>query len=368
MASEIRVDYTSGYTLYAVIRNSTSQVWYAAGSAFESWGASSHTTDDYDIPLTDASGDQYEGDFDTNIPNGVYWIQVRRQIGSSPDRANDPIVWSNPSYNWQGTGAAAAAPGVLSSTELTFCNKVLGHLGEDTITASDTATKAYIQCELYLDDALNELVGGHPWNRAKRRAILIEATSDKPLFGYDYAYTKPTDALRIYKPLDWKYEYRVEEGSAGNEVVVSNEGGLPDAWATSTYYQVGMVVRNGDDDTVYNCLVAHTAGDLDDEPGVGAVESTYWNSNGDDLYVLDVEYIQKLTVDELPWYLQTPAELMLATKIATAVKDDGGKKKDSLLKELHGTSLPLARFYNGQERTQLQFETSYWLDARTSDV
>lgn len=369
MASDIRVDYASGYTLYAVIRNSTSLVWYPSGSAFETWGASSHTTDDYDIPLTDAGGDQYEGDFDTNISNGVYWIQVRRQVGSSPNRANDPLVWSNPSFSWQGVGASAAAAGVLSATELTFCNKVLGHLGEDTITAADTAAAAYIQCELYLDDTLNEIVGGHPWNKAKARAMLIQSESDTPLFGYDYAYTKPSDSLRIFKPGYWDYEYRVEQSTDGNEVVVSDEGGLPDEWATGTYYPKGFMVRNGDDDTVYECQVGHTAGDLDDEPGVGAVESTYWTSQGDGLYVLDVEYIKQLTVDTIPWYLKLPVQLALAANIATRLKDDAGKVAERMRERLLTDALPLARYYDSHEgSTKRSLETSYWLDARTSDV
>ncbi|GAI42658.1 unnamed protein product, partial [marine sediment metagenome] len=31
MANEIHVDYTSGSTLYAVVRNGTGEVWYAGG-------------------------------------------------------------------------------------------------------------------------------------------------------------------------------------------------------------------------------------------------------------------------------------------------------------------------------------------------
>lgn len=369
MASEIQADFASGYTLYAVIRNSTGLVWYIAGSAFETWGASSHDADDYDIALTDAGGDLYEGDFDTNIANGIYRIQVRRRIGATPDRSVDPLVWTNPSYSWRGTGGAAGAAGVLSSAELDFANKVLGHIGEGSIAASDTTATGYIECERYLDDTLDEIVGSHPWNRAMRRAMLLQTKADTPLFGYDYAYVRPSDALRLWKPRYWDYEYRVEEGAAGNQVVISSEGGKPDAWATATYYQVGMTVRNGDDDTVYECLVAHTSGTLDDEPGEGAVESTYWDTNGDGLYVLDVEYIAQLTVSELPWYMKYPVELALAAKIAPRIKDDGRKMATDIRSELLTSALPLARYYDGQEgQTKRGFETSYWLDARTYDV
>lgn len=252
----------------------------------------------------------------------------------------------------------------LSADEIVFCNKMLGLLGEDVITASDTAAKAYVQSELYLDDTLDEIVGGHPWNAAKARAMLIQDATQSPLFGYDYAYTKPTTALRIWKPRYWDYAYRVEGG-----LVVTSEGGLPDAWLTATTYAVSFVVRNGANDTAYECISAHTAGDLDDEPGVGAVEATYWTSKGDGLYILDVEYIKQLTVTTLPWNLNASVQLALAAAVSAAIKDDEGKTADRMLTRLHQVVLPLARFNDAQEgSTKVGLETSYWLDARTTDV
>ena len=56
MANEIHIDYGSGDTLYAVIRNKAGQVWEPSGQVFEAWGASGHDADDYDISLTDKSG------------------------------------------------------------------------------------------------------------------------------------------------------------------------------------------------------------------------------------------------------------------------------------------------------------------------
>lgn len=47
------------------------------------------------------------------------------------------------------------------------------------------------------------------------------------------------------------------------------------AWLTATAYAANDVVEN--DGGSYICLSAHTSGDLDDEPGVGAVESTHWD-------------------------------------------------------------------------------------------
>ena len=47
-------------------------------------------------------------------------------------------------------------------------------------------------------------------------------------------------------------------------------------WATATVYTTDQYVSN--DSVWYKCLVAHTSGALDDEPGTGAVEATYWTT------------------------------------------------------------------------------------------
>ena len=99
MANEIHVDYTSGNTLYAIVRNTAGEVWYAGGQVFESWGTGSRAADDYDISLTDKSGNRYVGSFDSNIPTGRYSIQIFSQAGVNPADSDNlvgggEIVWS----------------------------------------------------------------------------------------------------------------------------------------------------------------------------------------------------------------------------------------------------------------------------------
>jgi hypothetical protein len=99
MANEIHADYTSGNTLYAVVRNRAGDVWYPQGQVFESWGTDGRDADDYDISLTDKSGCKFVGNFDSNIPAGRYSIQVFLQAGANPTDgdsliASDEIVWS----------------------------------------------------------------------------------------------------------------------------------------------------------------------------------------------------------------------------------------------------------------------------------
>ena len=99
MSNEIHIDYSSGSTLYAVIRNEAGEVWYAGGQIFETWGTGGRTANDYDISLTDKGGSRYMGNFDSNIPAGRYSIQAFLQAGANPaDSDNlvgdDEIVWS----------------------------------------------------------------------------------------------------------------------------------------------------------------------------------------------------------------------------------------------------------------------------------
>ena len=99
MSNEIYIDYSSGNTLYAVIRNVAGQVWYSGGQVFETWGTGGRTANDYDITLTDKGGSRYVGNFNSNIPAGRYSVQAFLQAGANPaDSDNlvgsDEILWS----------------------------------------------------------------------------------------------------------------------------------------------------------------------------------------------------------------------------------------------------------------------------------
>ncbi len=99
MANEIHIDYESGNTLYAVIRNSAGQVWYVVGQVFEVWGTGARNADDYDIALVDKDGSRYVGDFDANVSAGRYTVQVFVQAGANPADSDDltgsgAIIWT----------------------------------------------------------------------------------------------------------------------------------------------------------------------------------------------------------------------------------------------------------------------------------
>ena len=99
MANEIQLDYESGKNLYAVVRNSSGQVWHIINQTFEAWGAGGHDADDYDISLTGDDGDRYVGSFDTNIGAGIYTVAVFERAGASPADSDDvigsgEIIWT----------------------------------------------------------------------------------------------------------------------------------------------------------------------------------------------------------------------------------------------------------------------------------
>jgi len=106
MANEIHANYSAGNTLYAVVRNSTGDVWYVGGQSFEVWGTSGRTANDYDISLTDKSGSRYVGDFDSNIPVGRYTMQVFLQVGANP--ADGDTLVASDEILWSGTGKVTA--------------------------------------------------------------------------------------------------------------------------------------------------------------------------------------------------------------------------------------------------------------------
>ena len=102
MANELQIDYGSGYTLYAVIRNQAGLVNVAGTATFEAWGTSGHTADNYDIALSGDNGGRYKGDFNAAITNaGHYTVQVFEQPGSVP--ADGDKLAGSGEIIWNGT-------------------------------------------------------------------------------------------------------------------------------------------------------------------------------------------------------------------------------------------------------------------------
>lgn len=143
MANEIQADYSSGESLYAVIRNRVGQVWCPAEEGFEDWGADGHTAADYDIALTDKSGGRYIGDFDTNVPPGTYSMQVFCQAGATP--ADSDTLVAGRDILWAGHAE-------LTVTKI-LVNKAIQYKVNGAIDVYDDDNETVILTYLPLDGA-----------------------------------------------------------------------------------------------------------------------------------------------------------------------------------------------------------------------
>lgn len=97
----------------------------------------------------------------------------------------------------------------MAQTAVDCCNSALQRVGATTITSlSDNSPEARA-CSVAYDSNRRDELRKHPWNFAVKRAVLAPDTT-APAFDYTYAFTIPTDCLRVLRPatvgLDWVIE------------------------------------------------------------------------------------------------------------------------------------------------------------------
>lgn len=248
-----------------------------------------------------------------------------------------------------------------SAQNIAMCNESLGLLGADEITVGSTTEQNYVYCVTVFDDARDEVLTMHRWNFAKKRAFTIQTTD--PLFGYDNAYTPPSDYLKILQiEQDHLAEFEVE-----NALILTDEGTTPSAWATATDYLAGEYIQSDDSgsDLTYLVDTAFTSTSTSETTDL----ATYCTSQGDDLSVLQVEYIyQHTTFSTWPVYAKQCLVLNLARKLAPAIKQNE-EVALNLQAMLYGSSkvvgyLDIARSLDAQEGGAIALKTNKWLNAR----
>lgn len=79
---------------------------------------------------------------------------------------------------------------------ITVCNAALARLGEARIFDLDDDNPAARACKLQFPMARDEVLRAHWWNFATQRTELTQL-SDAPSFGWNYAYARPADCLRV---------------------------------------------------------------------------------------------------------------------------------------------------------------------------
>ena len=249
---------------------------------------------------------------------------------------------------------------VDSAQNIAIANKSLGLLGADTITVGSTTEQNYVYCAEFFDEARDEILVAHRWNFAKKRAYAIQTTD--PLFGYDNAFTPPSDYLKILQieeVPDAKFEVE-------NALILTDEGSAPTAYDDdSVDFLAGQYITSDDSgaDLTYLVDTAFTSSSETTDL------SSYCTSQGDDLKVLKVEYIyQHTTFSTWPVYASQCLVINLARMLCSAIK---GREDAALSLQamLYGSRkvvgyLDTARSLDAQEGGAIAMRTNTWLNAR----
>lgn len=134
MANELELTYQGGATLYAIIRrHSDAKVWSVAAGAFATWADGS--IDDYDIALTDRSGDVYQGDWPSTMAAARCRVVYYRRGGGTP--ATTDLLLNTADVYWDGTIVSAPQGVTLDTYALSTLAKVKRYM-RITDSADDT--------------------------------------------------------------------------------------------------------------------------------------------------------------------------------------------------------------------------------------
>jgi hypothetical protein len=259
----------------------------------------------------------------------------------------------------------------LSDAE-TMYNFALGLIGEYEVedTAASRLLKQNLLCIRYYELARDETLRAHPWNEAKKRVILYQYTPS-PVFGYDRAYAKPTDCLRVLSVDDSigsDVSYRragIYDWGVEGDYILSDAGATPPSWSSDKDYIDGQFFSY--DSTTYEVLVTHTSdttgADSDAQIAVDVAAENI-KSKGGDYRIIYVEYIwQETDIDNYSATLKYAIALNLASKIITGLTNDT-KGKQALIDEYNKLVMPMARSYDGAEGKPRPMFSSEWIRSR----
>lgn len=247
-----------------------------------------------------------------------------------------------------------------SAQNIAISNQSLDMLGADNITVGSTTEQNYIYCASFFDDARDEILTNHKWNFAKKRAYCIQTTD--PLFGYDNAFTPPSDYLKILQiEQDPLAIFEVE-----NALIVTDEGTTPDAYDEDEVdYLAGQYIQSDDSGATLTYLVDTAFTSSSETTDL----SSYCTSASADLTALEVEYIyQHATFSTWPVYAKQCLVINLARMLAPAIKQNE-EASLNLQAMLYGSKkvtgyLDVARSIDAKEGGAIALQTNKWLKAR----
>ena len=95
------------------------------------------------------------------------------------------------------------------ASEVDICNIALSNLGERSINDRADENQRARACDNRFDDVRDLVLRSHIWNCAlKRLALTSSATA--PVWGYDYAYPKPAEMLRLIAVKENEHAFKIE--------------------------------------------------------------------------------------------------------------------------------------------------------------
>ena len=125
-----------------------------------------------------------------------------------------------------------------NTANIALCNESLGLLGAEEISVGATTEQNHIYCTTFFDSARDEILAAHRWNYAKKRAYAIETTT--PIFGWDNAFTKPNDAIKVWAIEEAPdAEWEVEGG-----LILTNEGSAALSWELDKIFIAGQYITS----------------------------------------------------------------------------------------------------------------------------
>ena len=90
-----------------------------------------------------------------------------------------------------------------------ICNGALNQLGATTILSLTEDSKNARLCNQRYTQVRDGVFRSHPWNCLQKR-IELAADTTAPAWFFSYAYTLPSDCLRLLRILDYDSNYKVE--------------------------------------------------------------------------------------------------------------------------------------------------------------
>ena len=90
-----------------------------------------------------------------------------------------------------------------------ICNGALNQLGATTILSLTEDSKNARLCNSRYTQVRDSVFRSHPWNCLQKR-IELAADTTAPAWGFSFAYTLPSDCLRLLRILDYDSNYKVE--------------------------------------------------------------------------------------------------------------------------------------------------------------